>query len=103
MFLGVNPNYRNDLDIANVVATFGQFHYWNSNDPVKDRVLVYATFTSPQLVPRDVVFGKYASVGGIKKPRQPFCTYSLQTLLMLCQQMTMQFLLMEILTLSLGI
>ncbi|KAK1662872.1 hypothetical protein QYE76_051031 [Lolium multiflorum] len=67
MFLGVNPDYRNDLDIANVVATFGQFHYWNSNDPVKDRVLVYATFTSPQLVPRDVVFGKYASVGGIKE------------------------------------
>ncbi|KAK1611422.1 hypothetical protein QYE76_035095 [Lolium multiflorum] len=67
MFLGVNPDYRNDLDIANAVATFGQFHYWNSNDPVKDRVLVYATFTSPQLVPRDVVFGKYASVGGIKE------------------------------------
>jgi hypothetical protein len=28
---------------------------------------VYATFTFPQLVPRDVVFGKYASVGWIKE------------------------------------
>jgi hypothetical protein len=67
MFLGVNPDYHNDLDIANVVATFGQCHHWNSNDPVKDRVLVYASFTSPQLVPRDVVFGRYATVGGVKE------------------------------------
>ncbi|KAM0824264.1 hypothetical protein ACQ4PT_070311 [Festuca glaucescens] len=67
MFLGVHPDYRNDYDIANVVATFGQYHTWNSNDHVQDRVLVYASFTSPQLVPRDVVFGKFASVGGVKE------------------------------------
>ncbi|KAM0857114.1 hypothetical protein ACQ4PT_048681 [Festuca glaucescens] len=63
----VQHDYRNDLDIANAVATFGQYHAWNSNDPVKDRVLVYASFTSPQLVPRDVVFGKYSTVGGVKE------------------------------------
>jgi hypothetical protein len=67
MFLGVHPDYRNNLDIANAVATFGQYHTWNSNDPVKDRVLVYASFPSPQLVPRDVVFGKFASIGGVKE------------------------------------
>jgi hypothetical protein len=65
MFLGIPPDYRNNLDIANAISTFGQFHYWNHNDPIKDRVLVYASFPSPQLVPRDVVFGKFASVGGI--------------------------------------
>jgi hypothetical protein len=67
MFLGVHPDYRNDFDIAQAVATFGQYHTWNSNDPVKDRVLVYASFPSPQLVPRDVVFGKFATVGGAKE------------------------------------
>ncbi|KAM0879664.1 hypothetical protein ACQ4PT_034085 [Festuca glaucescens] len=67
MFLGVHPDYRNNLDIANAVSTFGQYHTWNSNDPVKDRVLVYASFPSPQLVPRDVVFGKFATVGGVKE------------------------------------
>ncbi|KAK1647615.1 hypothetical protein QYE76_065420 [Lolium multiflorum] len=60
-------DYRNNLDIANAVSTFGQYHTWNSNDPVKDRVLVYASFPSPQLVPRDVVFGKFATIGGVKE------------------------------------
>ncbi|KAM0913458.1 hypothetical protein ACQ4PT_012159 [Festuca glaucescens] len=63
----VQHDYRNDFDIANAVATFGQYHTWNSNDPVTDRVLVYASFPSPQLVPHDVVFGKFASVGGVKE------------------------------------
>ncbi|KAM0827262.1 hypothetical protein ACQ4PT_068312 [Festuca glaucescens] len=67
MMLGVHPDYRNDYDIAHAVATFGQFHTWNSNDPVKDRVLVYASFPSPQWVPRDVVFNKFATVGGVKE------------------------------------
>ncbi|KAM0847511.1 hypothetical protein ACQ4PT_054974 [Festuca glaucescens] len=67
MFLGVHPDYRNDFDIANAVATFGQYHTWNSNDPVTDRVLVYASLPSPQLVPRDVVFRKFALVGGVKE------------------------------------
>ncbi|KAM0868195.1 hypothetical protein ACQ4PT_041499 [Festuca glaucescens] len=67
MFLGMHPDYSNDLDIANAVATFGQYHTRNNNDPVLERVLVYASFPSPQLVPRDVVFGKFSLVGGVKE------------------------------------
>jgi hypothetical protein len=66
MFLGIPPAYRNDYDIANAVSTFGKFHYWIENDPFKCRALVYASFPSPALVPRDVVFGKYATVGGVR-------------------------------------
>jgi hypothetical protein len=64
MFLGIPPDYRNDFDIANAVSTFGRTHYWNREDPILDRALVYASFPSPQLVPRDVVFGRFANVGG---------------------------------------
>jgi hypothetical protein len=67
MFLGMHPDYRNNLDIANAVSTFGQFHSWNHNDPIKERALVYASFPSPQLVPRDVVFGKFGTVGGVRE------------------------------------
>jgi hypothetical protein len=67
MFLGIPPDYRNDLDIASAVSTFGKFHYWNQHDPFLSRTLVYASFPSPQLVPRDVVFGKFASVGGVRE------------------------------------
>jgi hypothetical protein len=67
MFLGIPPDYRNDYDITNAVPTFGKFHYWSSDDPIKSRALVYASFPSPALVPRDVVFGKFASVGGVRK------------------------------------
>jgi hypothetical protein len=63
MFLGIPPDYRNDYDITNAVSTFGKFHSWNSEDPIECRALVYASFPSPTLVPRDVVFGKYATVG----------------------------------------
>jgi hypothetical protein len=66
MFLGIPPDYHNDYDIANVVSTFGKFHHWTSTDPFKCRALVYASFPSPAFVPRDVVFGKYASVGGVR-------------------------------------
>jgi hypothetical protein len=67
MFLGMHPDYRNNLDIANAVSTFGQFHSWNHHDPIKERALVYASFPSPQLVPRDVVFGKFGTVGGVRE------------------------------------
>jgi hypothetical protein len=67
MFLGIPPDYRNDLDIANAVSTFGRMHYWNREDPILDRALVYASFPSPQLVPKDVVFGRFANVGGVKE------------------------------------
>jgi hypothetical protein len=46
MMLGIHPDYRNDLDIANAVSTFGKFHSWNREDPIKERVLVYASFPS---------------------------------------------------------
>ncbi|KAM0867046.1 hypothetical protein ACQ4PT_042252 [Festuca glaucescens] len=67
MMLGIHPDYRNDLDIANAVSTFGKFHSWNRDDPIKERVLVFASFPSPALVPRDVVFGKFATVGGVRE------------------------------------
>uniref|UniRef100_A0ACD5ZVU5 Uncharacterized protein n=1 Tax=Avena sativa TaxID=4498 RepID=A0ACD5ZVU5_AVESA len=67
MFLGIPPDYRTTYDIANAVSTFGKYHFCNENDPVLERVLVYASFPSPQLVPRDVVFGKFASVGDAKE------------------------------------
>jgi hypothetical protein len=40
MFLGVLPDYHNDLDITNAVSTFGHYHFWNSLDPIKSRILV---------------------------------------------------------------
>jgi hypothetical protein len=49
------------------VSTFGKFHFWNRDDPIKERILVYASFSSPALVPRDVVFGKFSTVGGVKE------------------------------------
>jgi hypothetical protein len=62
-----STNFRNDFDISKAVSTFGKFHYWNHQDPITKRALVYASFPSPQLVPRDVVFGKFATVGGVKE------------------------------------
>jgi hypothetical protein len=53
------------LDIANAVSAFGKFHSWNSMDPIECRALVFAWFQSPAHVPRDVVFGKFATVGGV--------------------------------------
>jgi hypothetical protein len=67
LFLGIPPDYRNDYDITNAVSTFIKFHSWASDDPIKCRALVYASFPSPQLVPHDVVFGKYSFVGRVKK------------------------------------
>ena len=42
MFVGVPFDYRNVL--AEVVGTFGQFHYWNHQDDRLVRSLVYASF-----------------------------------------------------------
>jgi hypothetical protein len=49
-------DFRNTATIAEAVNTFGEFHYWQYRDVQKCRVLVYATFPAPSLVPRDVVF-----------------------------------------------
>jgi hypothetical protein len=67
MVLAVPLDFRNDYDIANVVATFGKFHSWHQDDIIKERTLIHATFYSPDLVPRDIVFGNYSSLGGIKE------------------------------------
>jgi hypothetical protein len=67
MFLGIPLDYRNSFDIANAISTFGKFHHWNADDPILERTLVFASFPSPALVPRDVVYGKYASVGGTRE------------------------------------
>jgi hypothetical protein len=56
MFIGVPLDFRNDGCIREAVNTFGDYHYWFSRDPMKCRILVYVTYSSVQLVPRDVVF-----------------------------------------------
>jgi hypothetical protein len=35
---------------------FGEFHFWYHNDTELTRSMIFATFPSPTLVPRDVVF-----------------------------------------------
>ena len=65
MFLGVPLDYRNEEILSEVVGTFGQFHYWNHEDDRLVRSLVYASFPDNLLVPRDVVFRKFANVGGV--------------------------------------
>ncbi|KAM0878205.1 hypothetical protein ACQ4PT_035013 [Festuca glaucescens] len=67
MFLGVHLDYRNEYDIANAVASFGKYHYWHHEDEVLERTLVYASFPSPALVPRDVVFGRYGEQGPVRE------------------------------------
>jgi hypothetical protein len=38
-----------------------------------ERTLVYASFPSPALVPRDVVFGDYANIGGVRESWTAVC------------------------------
>jgi hypothetical protein len=65
MFLGVLPNYPNNLDISNTISIFGKYHHWNNQDLLKSRALVYASFPSIASVLRDVFFGKFGTVGGV--------------------------------------
>jgi hypothetical protein len=67
MVLAVPLDFRNDYDIANAVAAFGKFHSWHQDDIIKERTLINATFDSPALVPRDIVFGNYSAIGGVKE------------------------------------
>jgi hypothetical protein len=67
MFVGVPMDFRNGSCIRETVNTFGDFHYWFSRDLMRCRILVYATYSSVQLVPRDVVFrqplvGRFTSI-----------------------------------------
>ncbi|KAM0912019.1 hypothetical protein ACQ4PT_013079 [Festuca glaucescens] len=38
-----------------------------SDDVIKERTLIQASFDSPALVPRDIVFGSYSNIGGVKE------------------------------------
>jgi hypothetical protein len=73
MMLGIHQDYRNDLDISSAVASFGQYIDWHRDDHLKERTLVYAAFPSVQAVPRDVVFGQYANVGGVRQSWTAAC------------------------------
>jgi hypothetical protein len=66
MLLGVPLDYRNDFDISNAIGTFGKFHDWHRDDPLLAHTLVHASFPSPQLVPRHIVFVDYAPFGGVR-------------------------------------
>jgi hypothetical protein len=65
MVLGVPLDYRNDYDISNAVAAFGKYHHWHQDDAFKERTLIFASYPSAALVPRDIVFGNYANLGGV--------------------------------------
>jgi hypothetical protein len=67
MILGVLLDYCNDYDISNVVAAFGKFHHWHQDDAVEERTLVFVSYPSTALVPRDIVFGNYANLGGARE------------------------------------
>jgi hypothetical protein len=73
MFLSIPLDYRIDFDIANAIATFGKFHHWHQDDEFLDRTLVYAFFPSAALVPRDVVFGNYTILGGVRQTWTSVC------------------------------
>jgi hypothetical protein len=73
MLLGVPLDYRNDFDVSNAIGTFGKFHDWHRDDPLLARTLVHASFPSPQLVPRDIVFGDYAQFGGARRSWTACC------------------------------
>jgi hypothetical protein len=67
MLLGVPLDYCNEYDLANAIASFEKFHHWHQDDGVLERTMIYASFTSLALVPRDIVFGNYANMGGTKE------------------------------------
>jgi hypothetical protein len=73
MLLGVPLDYRNDFDVSNAIGTFGKFHDWHRDDPLLAQTLVHASFPSPQLVPRDIVFGDYAQFGGARRSWTACC------------------------------
>ncbi|KAM0902612.1 hypothetical protein ACQ4PT_019202 [Festuca glaucescens] len=68
MFIGTPMDFRNTETIAEAINTFGEFHYWQHRDIQKCRILVYATFRSPDQVPRDDVFRqpKVARFSGLR-------------------------------------
>ena len=65
MFIRIPLDYRNTQCIADMVGSFGQFHYWNSTDRRKVRSLVRASFPDNALVPRSVTFREFANWGDV--------------------------------------
>ncbi|KAM0914851.1 hypothetical protein ACQ4PT_011229 [Festuca glaucescens] len=73
MFLAIPLDFRNEYDISNAIGAFGRFHHWHQDENMIERTLVYASFPSPALVPRDVVFGDYATIGGVRETWTAIC------------------------------
>ena len=63
MFIGIPLNYRNTQCIADMVSSFGQFHYWNSTDRRKVGPLIRSSFPDNALLPRSVAFREFANWG----------------------------------------
>ena len=71
--LGGPLGLQKEYDLSNAVATFGTFHHWHQDDVLKDRTLVFASFPSPALVPRDVVFSRYGDLGAVRESWTAAC------------------------------
>jgi hypothetical protein len=73
MFLSIPLDFRTDYDLANAISTFGKLLHWHQDDVLLERTISYVAFPSEAKVPRDVVFSKFASVGGIKESWTVVC------------------------------
>jgi hypothetical protein len=73
MFLSIPLDFRNDYDLANAISTFGKLLHWHQDDVLLERTICYVAFPSEAKVPRDVVFSKFASVGGVKESWTAAC------------------------------
>jgi hypothetical protein len=73
MFLSIPLDFRNDYDLANAVSTFGKLLHWHQDDVLLERTICYVAFPSDAKVPRDVVFNKFATVGGVKESWTAAC------------------------------
>ncbi|KAK1669893.1 hypothetical protein QYE76_058052 [Lolium multiflorum] len=73
MFLSIPLDFRTDYDLANAISSFGKLLHWHQDDALLERTICYVAFSSEATVPRDVVFTKFASVGGIKESWTAVC------------------------------
>jgi hypothetical protein len=73
MFLNIPLDFRTDYDLANAISSFGKLLHWHQDDALLERTICYVAFSSEATVPRDVVFTKFASVGGIKESWTAVC------------------------------
>ncbi|KAM0832307.1 hypothetical protein ACQ4PT_064990 [Festuca glaucescens] len=68
-----NLGHLNDYDLSNAISTFGKLLHWHQDDVLLERTICYVAFPSEAKVPRDVVFSKFASVGGVKESWSAVC------------------------------